>query len=198
MIDIDSNSRPLEIFSAWIDEAKRHKGIREPNAMTFSTLGKSGEIHSRVVLCKEWSDQGFTFYSNYNSQKGLDLQHSDQASAVFYWDPLHIQVDISGRVSRTSREVSEKYWNSRERESQLSQYISRQSEEVESREELERLKAAAEKQFAGQPIPCPAHWGGYVLAPRRIEFWVGKTGRLHDRFEFQKSGNHWTFRRLYP
>ena len=197
-MEIGPKSQPLQIFDAWMTEAKQNAAIREATAMSLSTLGGDGHLHGRIVLCKEWSDAGFVFFSNYDSKKGLDLQHSPEAAAVFYWDPMARQVNISGTVSRTSREVSENYWNSRPRDSQLSQFTSAQSQEIASREDLERAWLATEKKFAGQNIPCPAHWGGYVLMPDRIEFWTGRPNRLHDRQEFQKSGNHWTFRRLYP
>lgn len=195
---IEPTSQPIDIFKAWMDEAKKQPGIREATAMAVSTLSGQGQLHSRVVLCKDWTAEGFTFFSNYKSRKGLDLQQNAQASAVFYWDPMFRQVCISGKVSRTSRQVSEEYWNSRPRASQLSQWISRQSQEASSREELERLWQEADHKFTGKQIPCPEHWGGYLLVMDCIEFWLGQANRLHDRYEFQKSGNHWTFRRLYP
>lgn len=161
-----------------------------------TTDGK--ELHSRIVLCRGWGEEGFTFYTNYNSRKGVDLAANPEASAVFYWDPVFRQVCISGKVTKTARADSEKYWNARERDSQISQYVSHQSQEVKSREELEQNWTKAEQEFAGKAIPCPAHWGGYVLVPRKIEFWIGRPGRLHDRYEFQRQKTSWSFRRLYP
>jgi pyridoxamine 5'-phosphate oxidase len=196
-IDIGPTTQPLDIFKTWMDEAKAHPGIKEASAMSLAT-SDGRELHSRIVLCRGWTEEGFTFFTNYQSRKGLDLAKDSAASAVFYWDPVFRQISISGTVTKTSREVSEKYWNSRARESQLSQYISHQSQEVESREILEQAWTKAEKEFAGKTIPCPAHWGGYLLSPRLIEFWVGKPGRLHDRFEFQKNQKVWTLRRLFP
>jgi pyridoxamine 5'-phosphate oxidase len=197
-MDIGPKTSPQEIFESWIGEAKKTSGIKEPTAMTLSTAGPDGEIHSRVVLCKSWSDLRFVFYTNYQSRKGLDLAGNSNASAVFFWDPLSRQITISGQVEKTSRSESEAYWNSRPRESQLSQFISRQSQEIASREELEAARVKADKDFSGRPIPCPEHWGGFALKPARIEFWVGRPGRLHDRFQFQKQRELWTFRRLYP
>jgi pyridoxamine 5'-phosphate oxidase len=196
-MNIGPDSEPFKIFNNWIGEAQNHPGIKEASAMSLAT-SDGRELHSRIVLCRGWSEEGFTFFTNYQSRKGLDLAQDAEASAVFYWDPIFRQVCISGTITKTSREVSEKYWNSRARESQLSQYISHQSREVASRAELEAAWTKAETEFAGKPIPRPAHWGGYLLIPRRIEFWIGKPGRLHDRFEFQKSPKGWTFRRLYP
>lgn len=196
-MSIGQGSNPLDVFKLWMEEAKTHPGIKEASAMSLATSdGK--ELHSRIVLCRGWDNEGFTFFTNYNSRKGMDLAANSEASAVFYWDPILRQVCIHGSVNKTSREVSEKYWNGRPRESQLSQYISHQSEPVNSREELEKAWTKAEEEFAAQPIPCPKHWGGYVLVPRRIEFWIGRPGRLHDRFEFKKATQGWAFRLLFP
>jgi pyridoxamine 5'-phosphate oxidase len=197
-MEIDSNSNPLSVFEEWMREAKANKTIREPTAMALATASDSGDLGIRVVLCKGWSEKGFTFYTNYHSRKGLDLAKNPNAAAVFYWDPLFRQVKIEGACTKTSRAESEAYWSSRPRESQLSQYISRQSQEVSSRDELEKAWADADKRFQGQTIPCPIHWGGYVLEPRAIEFWIGRPGRLHDRFSFEKDAAGWTFRRLCP
>ncbi len=197
-MEITARSNPLDVFSAWMTEAKENSAIREPLAMSLATMNDAHEIHNRVVLCKSWSENGFTFFTNYLSAKGRELAGHPSAGAVFYWDPLARQVRISGSVKKVSVEESQEYWRSRNRDSQLSQYISRQSEEVSSREELEQLKQRAAKEFEGREVPCPKHWGGYVLSPKIIEFWIGKTGRLHDRFQFEKSEKAWTFRILYP
>jgi pyridoxamine 5'-phosphate oxidase len=197
-MEITSKSKPHELFEAWMKEAKTVSGLREPTAMVLSTLASNGELHSRVVLCKSWSEEGFVFYTNYQSLKGKDLENSSQAAAIFYWDPMFRQVKISGEVVKTSRQQSEAYWNSREKGSQLSQYISHQSQEVKSREELEKLWREAEAEFQNKPIPCPPHWGGYILRPRLIEFWIGRENRLHDCYQFEKQGATWTFRRLFP
>jgi pyridoxamine 5'-phosphate oxidase len=192
----------MVLFDRWMGEARASSAIREPMAMAVSTRSESSygseQLHSRMVLCKQWSELGFVFFTNYNSRKGLDLQHHAEMAALFYWDPLARQVLISGTASKTSREDSVAYWNTRPRESQLSQFISAQSQPLESREKLEKAWEAADVQFKSTPIPCPEHWGGYLIRPNRIEFWVGRTGRLHDRYQFEKSGNHWTFLRLYP
>lgn len=197
-MEIGPNTRPVDIFEAWMKEARSNPQIKEPNAMMLATTAADGRLSARVVLCKSWTDLKITFYTNYRSRKGRELEAAPRAAAVFYWDALARQITVSGQVHRTSREVSETYWNSRPRESQLSQYISRQSEACSTREELEKARQKADQEFAGRPIPCPAHWGGYVLEPERIEFWIGRGGRLHDRYEFENRGGRWTFRRLYP
>lgn len=191
-------TNPISAFETWLKEARAHSGIRDADAMAVATVNAKGEIHNRVVLCKDWSEDGFTFYTNYKSEKGQDLAANPRAGAVFFWDPLHRQVRISGAVTQTNRQVSEAYWRSRPFESQLSQYISRQSETVGSREDLEKAWSEAEAKFNGREIPCPEHWGGYVIRPERMEFWVGQPNRLHDRYVYEKIRSHWTFRRLYP
>ncbi len=181
-----------------MDEAKANPAIREPTAMSVATASALDGLHLRVVLCKSWAADGFVFYTNYLSRKGLDLKQNPNAAAVFYWDPLFRQVKISGPVHKTSRLDSEAYWSSRPRESQLSQYISRQSQTVASRDELESAWQKAELEWRDKAILCPEHWGGYTLTPNEIEFWTGRPNRLHDRFIFEKTGKSWTYRRLAP
>lgn len=189
---------PLVLFKVWFEEAQRSSGMREPKAMTLSTLSPNGQVHARVVLLKEFTDQGLVFFSNYLSPKGEDLVHNPQCEVVFYWDLLQKQIRVQGSVSKTPRQVSEAYWNSRPRESQRSQYISNQSSPCPDRETLEKAVLEVEEKFKGEPIPCPLHWGGFLIQPTRFEFWTGRPGRLHDRFEFNKSGETWTSNRLYP
>lgn len=197
-MDIHANSNPLQIFETWMKEAQGHSGIQYPTAMALATISQNGELHNRVVLCKSWDESGFTFYTNYDSRKGQDLAANPKASAVFYWDPFFRQVKISGAVEKTDRKVSEDYWRTRPRESQISQYVSHQSQEVPSREDLEAAWSKADLLFKDREIPCPENWGGYLIHPHRLEFWIGRPGRLHDRYEFEKQGKTWTFRRLYP
>ena len=197
-MEINAHSQPLTVFAAWMKEAQAHPHIREATAMALATSDAGGAIHNRIVLCKSWSDSGLHFYTNYLSQKGRELASHPMAGAVFYWDPLARQIRVSGPVTKLSRAVSQEYWRSRPRESQLSQYVSKQSESLSSREELQLLWRQAELEFAGREIPCPEHWGGYSLEIKTLEFWLGQPGRLHDRYQFEKTGKAWTFRRLYP
>ncbi len=197
-MEINAATNPISLFSEWLNVASTTPGIQQPNAMALATRGSDGLLHNRVVLCKDWGAEGFTFYTNYKSRKGKDLDFDAHASSVFYWDPLFKQILISGSVIKLPHSVAETYWRQRPRESQLSQHISIQSEPVDSRSTLERKWDEAEKEFAGREIPCPPHWGGYLLQPKTIEFWIGQPGRLHDRFQFEKSASGWTFRRLYP
>lgn len=189
---------PFALFSQWMKEAQAHPHIREATAMSVTTANSLEELHSRVVLCKSWSHEGFVFYTNYESRKGRDLARNPHAACVFYWDPLFKQVKISGDVVKTSRADSESYWNSRPHDSQLSQYISRQSEKVPSREALQKAWTEAQIRFQNKPVPCPEHWGGYLIQPRTIEFWIGQPHRFHDRYQFEKSDSNWTIARLSP
>lgn len=193
---LDKN--PLEVFKIWAQEASAGSTLNEPLAMALATVSATGELHNRIVLLKKITEEGLIFFTNYNSSKGADLDSNPQAEVVFYWDHLLRQVRIGGRVEKTSRKVSEDYWRSRARESQLSQWVSHQSVPVKSREILEEQVKQARLTFEGKDIPCPAHWGGYLLKPDRIELWTGASGRLHDRFYFRKDGSGWTSHRLYP
>lgn len=196
-MQIGPSSQPLTVFETWMQEVKL-LGLKEPAAMTLATVDAEGAPHARIVLCRGWSTEGFVFYTNYASQKGQDLAANPRASLVFYWDVLQRQIRIDGEVVKTSAQESDEYWRKRARESQLSQYVSRQSEPVASREELERAQKAAEEKFAGRDVPRPEHWGGYRLKPKAIEFWMGRPGRLHDRHQYVKTNEHWTYRRLSP
>lgn len=197
-MEITAASKPLEVFARWMAEAAAHPHIKDATAMAVATAGADGQIHNRVLLCKGWSDEGLTFYTNYLSHKGRQLEENPRAGVVFFWDPLARQIRISGRVTKLPHGDAEAYWRTRPRESQLSQWISKQSETLSSREALQSLWHQADHEFRGKEIPCPAHWGGYLLEIESMEFWIGQPGRLHDRYLFEKSGSGWTFRRLYP
>jgi pyridoxamine 5'-phosphate oxidase len=189
---------PLQLLESWIGEARADAKVKEPTAMSISTLNSNGAISSRIVLLKEIQSEELVFYTNYLSPKGEDLKLNPRIAALFYWDPLFRQVRIEGSVSLSSRQQSEEYWNSRPRESQLSQWISNQSRPAKDRHELTSLVDQARKDFDGKPIPCPEHWGGYQIQPDKIEFWVGQENRLHDRFLFLKQKGLWTAQRLFP
>lgn len=189
---------PLPLIQSWIDEACATAGLKEPRATAISTLSAEGELSTRIVLIKQVTSEGLIFYTNYNSRKGHDLAANPRCSGAMFWDSLARQIRFSGPVQKTSRAVSEAYWNSRKKESQLSQFISNQSETVDSRDQLERQWRDAQQRFDGKDIPCPAHWGGYLIQPNVVEFWIGQPGRLHDRFEYRLNGPSWTGRRLYP
>ncbi len=197
MLNDPSSDSPWTTFKSWMTEAKA-TGLRDPNAMVLSTCGENGQPHSRVVLCKDIRDGAIVFYTNYGSPKGVQLHENKKCAINFFWHELHRQIKMEGAVEKASRQTSEQYWATRSRASQLSQWVSKQSQELKSRERMEREIEEAEKKFSGKDIPCPGHWGGYVFTPHSIEFWIGGVGRFHDRYGFTKVQNAWSLKRLYP
>lgn len=194
--DLDPN--PLVLFAKWFADAEAAE-LKLPNAMTLATATRDGVPSARMVLLKDFDEQGFVFFTNYESQKAIELEENPTAALVFYWDRLDRQVRISGRVTKTSRQESEVYFHTRPLDSQLGAWASKQSRVIRSRAVLENeMKQLIEKYADGQ-VPLPPFWGGYRLAPEQIEFWQNRIGRLHDRFRYtRQSDNHWLIERLSP
>lgn len=189
---------PFALFDAWMEVAVK-KNKFEPNAMTLATVSKDGQPHARTVLLKDYSSDGFIFFTNYNSRKGIDLESNPKAALKFYWPELSRQILIDGQVEKISRKDSIEYFHSRPRSSQIAAYISNQSHVVKDRQELKSLFQKAEEEFKGEEIPCPEWWGGYVLTSSRIEFWQGRPDRLHDRLCYASvEGGAWNYERLAP
>jgi pyridoxamine 5'-phosphate oxidase len=188
---------PVAQFAKWFDEAMKAQ-VFEANAMSVATVGKDGKPSSRIVLIKQYDQRGFTWYTNYESQKGQQLADNPHAALLFFWRELERQVRIEGRVEKTSAEDSDQYFYSRPVQSQLAAVASQQSERIASRSEMEAHFAAVEAASGGQP-QRPPHWGGYRLVPERIEFWQGRRSRFHDRivFTLQADGS-WKKERLQP
>ncbi len=186
---------PIEQFKRWLKDAIEAK-MYEPNAMTLSTSSEN-RVSSRIVLLKAIGE-GFTFFTNYHSKKGGDLNKNPNASLLFYWPEMQRQVRIEGRVIKISKYDSEKYFHSRPIGSQLGAIVSNQSSTINSREELELSYTNLENEFQGKKIPMPNHWGGYELIPNYFEFWQGRTSRLHDRLAYEKVENDWEIFRLAP
>lgn len=198
----DLSDDPFQQFDRWFKEAVEKSPGRwtEPNAMTLSTC-VDNSVTSRTVLLKEYEDRQFVFFTNYDSEKGVQLSKNPSASLLFHWPYLGRQIRINGTVERTSREHSEKYFHSRPRGAQLGASASAQSTELGSREHLDDLRKQLDKQHEGQPVPLPDSWGGFGLRPNRFEFWQGRLDRLHDRFQFSlnaDSNDSWEIRRLFP
>jgi pyridoxamine 5'-phosphate oxidase len=189
---------PITQIQRWFEEA-RDAYVVQLDAMALATATRDGKPSVRMVLLKSFDENGFVFYTNYGSQKGKELAENPRASLVFYWEELHRQVRIDGTVSKVSPEESDAYFQTRPRESQISAHASAQSEVIGSRDELDRRFEELQRKFEGQPVPRPAHWGGYRLKPTRIEFWQSGYARLNDRivYELQKDGN-WKLKRLAP
>jgi pyridoxamine 5'-phosphate oxidase len=169
------------------------------NAMTLATADRQGRPSARVVLLKGLDARGFIFFTNYNSRKGRELEENPEAALVFYWPEQERQVCVAGQVTRLPKQESEAYFSTRPRGSQIGAWASDQSTPVTARGELESKWQQFEERFPAGEVPCPPHWGGYVLAPTRMEFWQGRPNRLHDRFRYtRQSDQSWTIERLSP
>ena len=189
---------PTDLFNQWFDEATQSGGVAEVNAMTLSTIDGSGAIKGRIVLLKELSAEGFVFYTNYNSDKSKALFANPKVSLSFFWPNLERQVIISGTAGKVAPEVSDAYFASRPKGSQIGAHVSPQSDVIASREVLEARQEALEKQFEGKDIPRPSHWGGIAVTPFEMEFWQGRPNRLHDRIVYLKSDETWSKQRKAP
>ena len=188
---------PTEMFRTWFEKIEDLENI-EPNAAILSTSTKKGKPSSRTVLIKEYSDNGFIFYTNYRSKKAQEIENNPYGSLIFYWHDYERQVRIQGKIRKVSRSKSEKYFHSRPRLSQISVLSSYQSKRLENRNELENKVKELEKKYEGKEIPLPDFWGGYLLEHRNVEFWQGRRDRLHDRFVYTKHGRIWQTERLAP
>ena len=196
LTESEVSPNPFQQFRTWFDEA-RAADIIEPNAMTLATADENGVPSARIVLLKGLDERGFVFYTNYESRKGQELARNPHAALVFWWGALERQVRIEGSTSRIDRAESEAYFHSRPQDSQLGAWASEQSRPV-TREQLEQRMADLKAQYDGKPIPKPEHWCGYRLSPSAIEFWQGRSSRLHDRLRYQLQGDSWTVERLAP
>ena len=188
---------PVALFRAWFAAAQR-AGLVLPESMTLATATADGVPAARLVLLKGVSPQGFTFFTNYDSRKGQELAANPHAALAFHWPILQRQVRVEGRVERLSPEESSAYFRTRPRGARIGAWASRQSETLESREELERRVREVDQRYPGEDVPCPPFWGGYRVIPERIEFWQGRINRLHDRLLFERRGDGWEAVRLYP
>jgi pyridoxamine 5'-phosphate oxidase len=216
----DLEADPIEQFRKWFDEARglrtsgklRMLAIRifkalflpdgvesvDVNAMTLATADKDGRPSARIVLLKGLDARGFQFFTNYESRKGRELTENCHAALVIYWPHLERQVCVAGVVQKLPAAESVAYFGSRPRGSQIGAWASHQGEVVADRSVLETKWQEAEARFPGEEVPMPPYWGGYVLAPSRIEFWQGRPNRLHDRFRYSRKGEAWAIERLAP
>lgn len=190
----DVLKNPIEQFDKWFKEAINSE-IDEPNAMSLGTVDKNLQVSVRVVLLKDYSDKGLTFFTNYDSNKGQDIEFNNKVALSFFWGILQRQIRIQGLAFKLSQEESEKYFNSRPIGSRVSAITSPQSHKIPSREFLEeKYKNILEK----NEIKKPENWGGYIVAPYTIEFWQGRENRLHDRILYELKDNNWEISRLAP
>ncbi|MET4138061.1 pyridoxamine 5'-phosphate oxidase [Pedobacter sp. UYP1] len=193
--DIDKN--PIAQFAKWFKDALEAK-LYEPNVMTLATADLTGKPSSRILLLKGFDEEGFVFFTNYNSKKGKDLQENPQAAMQFFWPELERQVRIEGMVTKATAEASTTYFHSRPKGSQIGASASPQSTVIPNREILEDRVKELTASYQETEVPRPEHWGGYVLKPSHIEFWQGRPSRLHDRITYTSVNGVWTINRLAP
>lgn len=187
---------PMRQFEVWWNEAVESK-ITEVNAMTLSTVATDGQPSARIVLLKEFSDQGFTFFTNYESKKGRQIAENSKVSLVFFWKELQRQVCIEGIAEKIDEAASDAYFQSRPYGSRIGAWSSPQSRIIASRDVLEENEANYKKIYP-EAVPKPPHWGGYVIKPETIEFWQGRSSRLHDRIVYTLVDNQWKIFRVAP
>jgi len=194
----DLDPDPIKQFSNWFTAAIEAE-LRDVNAMSLATASADGKPSVRIVLLKAFDHNGFVFFTNYESEKGHQLDANPHAALGFYWIELDRQIRINGPVEKTSREEAERYFHSRPLGSQLGAWASRQSQVLDARRVLEARMAQITERFEGKPIPLPPHWGGFRVKPERIEFWQGRVNRLHDRFRYTRHPDDtWSIERLAP
>lgn len=190
---------PMELFRNWFVEVDTYFNIEETNAMTVSTIGVDGYPRSRVVLLKKYTDEGFIFYTNYKSEKGRAIEANPNICLSFFWHSAERQIIIKGKAEKIAKNLSDGYFESRPRGSQLGAIVSNQSEVIKDREELEAKLKALETEFEGREIERPDYWGGYIVKPVEMEFWQGRPNRLHDRVRYQLQEDYnWRIERLAP
>jgi pyridoxamine 5'-phosphate oxidase len=188
---------PIAMFREWFDAAKR-AGIFLPESMCLATAARDGAPSARMMLLKGVDRRGFVFFTNYESRKGEELEATSRAALVFHWAVLERQVRVEGAVAKISPEESTAYFRTRARGSRIGAWASDQSRPLASRAHLEARVQEYDRKFPGEAVPLPPFWGGYRLAPQRIEFWQGRVNRLHDRLVYTREGDGWRVTRLNP
>jgi len=198
LIDIKKlKSNPIKQFKIWFKKVKK-ENIIEPNAMILSTISKNNQLNSRTVLLKNITGKGFVFFTNYESRKANDIIHNNNVSLIFLWLKIEKQVIIKGKAVKITKQDSKEYFDSRPEKSKIAAWASKQSEELHNSNDLIKRFKNFENKFKNKPIPYPNFWGGYIVHPKSIEFWQGRSSRMHDRILYKKEKNKWNIKRLYP
>ena len=191
----DLTVEPITLFQQWLTQAITYSN--DANAFVLSTVNINGIPSSRVLLLRDATKKGFSFFTNYSSRKSQDIEVNPNVCMNFFWPEMERQVRINGSISRLSEQKSDDYFNSRPYESRIGAWCSPQSQVIESREVLENKIQELRKKYPNE-VPRPKNWGGYTIVPNKIEFWQGRASRLHDRFLYNKEGENWTINRLAP
>ncbi len=189
---------PVEALRTWLEAAYEHREIDEPNAMCLATAGAEGAPSARMVLLRGLDARGLVFFTSYLSRKGRELSENPRAAVVFHWRAMHRQVRVEGTVTQLPEDESDAYFASRPRGHQLSAWASEQGEPIDERAVLDERLEHFGARFEDEEVPRPHSWGGYVIAPQRVEFWQGRPNRMHDRIEYRRNERGWTRRRLQP
>lgn len=197
LIEADCPKNPFLLFDAWFEGACQNES-GEANTMQIVTMGTDGFPRARIVLLKFFSEKGFIFYTNYNSEKGKSIAQNNKVGLSFFWQDSQRQVHIKGTAQKLNPVQSDAYFASRPRGSQLGAVVSAQSTVIKNRDILQTAYEATEKKYNAQKIPRPNHWGGYLVTPKSIEFWQGRSDRMHDRIAYRLKNNQWNFYRLSP
>jgi len=193
----DLVSDPIDQFKIWYSEIEE-VGYLEPNAMVLSTVDKNGSPSGRNVLLKEVREDGFVFFTNYESRKAKDIENNEKVSLTFSWNELRRQVSVEGTAEKILESESDEYWAMRPYETKIGSLVSNQSSRIPNREELDTAFETQELKWRGSEVPRPHHWGGYKVSPSFIEFWQGRPNRLHDRIGYELTVQGWIFTRLSP
>jgi len=194
--EADCLTDPIEMLDQWLKEALQDSV--DANAMTLNTVNAEGFPESRVVLIRQLDHRGLVFYTNYESAKGSEITNNPKVGVNFFWPALERQVRVRGMAKKLSESESDAYFNTRPRESQIGAWASIQSEEMTTRDQLEKRLEEFQSKFEGQEVPRPPHWGGYLIEPNYFEFWQGRASRLHDRIKYEPTSEGWVFKRLFP
>ena len=197
LLEKDVNANPIQQFEIWWQQAKE-SNIEEPNAMTLATCNKNGRPSARIVLLKGIHENGFIFYTNYDSRKGKEIDENPFVSIVFFWKELERQIRIEGNIKKITAQENDAYFASRPMASRIGAWSSPQSQVIPSRDILEKKMAENTERFQSNEITRPENWGGYTVMPAVVEFWQGRPGRLHDRLQYTISNGGWKIERLAP